>query len=44
VLAATGFAPVVPPHVPVTEPPTREQVALLRMVIDPGDYRKRGVL
>jgi glutaconate CoA-transferase subunit B len=43
VLAATGFQPVLPPHVPVTQPPTTEQVALLRTVIDPRGYRKRGV-
>jgi hypothetical protein len=43
VLAATGFAPVVPPYVPVTAPPTAEQVDLLRTRIDPVGYRKRGV-
>ena len=43
VLAATGFTPVVPPHVPVTAPPSAEQVALLRTRIDPAGYRKRGV-
>lgn len=43
VLAATGFEPVVPPRVPVTEPPTAEEVNLLRTVIDPDGYRKRGV-
>jgi hypothetical protein len=43
VLAATGFEPVVPPHVPVTAPPAAQQVALLRTVIDPRGDRKRGV-
>jgi glutaconate CoA-transferase, subunit B len=43
VLAATGFEPVVPPEVPVTPPPTAEQVSLLRTVIDPVGYRQRGV-
>jgi glutaconate CoA-transferase subunit B len=42
VLAATGFAPVIPPHVPVTDAPTAGQVALLRTRIDPAGYRKRG--
>jgi len=35
VLATMGFAPVVPPQVPYTEPPTNEQVRLIREVIDP---------
>jgi glutaconate CoA-transferase, subunit B len=43
VLAATGFEPALPPRIAVTEPPTAEQVALLRTVIDPVGYRKRGV-
>lgn len=43
VLEATGFAPVVPAHVPITAPPTTEQLALIRTRIDPADYRKRGI-
>ena len=43
VLAATGFEPVVPSDIPVTAPPTAQQVRILRTVIDPGDYRKRGL-
>jgi glutaconate CoA-transferase subunit B len=35
VLANTGFAPLVPAHVPDTEPPTAEQLDLIRNVIDP---------
>jgi glutaconate CoA-transferase subunit B len=35
VLAATGFTPIMPEHVPTTEPPTAEQVRLIREVIDP---------
>jgi glutaconate CoA-transferase subunit B len=35
VLGTMGFAPVVPQHVPYTEPPTRDQVRLIREVIDP---------
>ncbi len=35
VLGTMGFAPVVPQHVPYTEPPTEEQVRLIREVIDP---------
>jgi hypothetical protein len=30
-----GFAPLVPPHVPFTEPPDGEQLHLIRDVIDP---------
>jgi len=30
-----GFAPVVPQHVPYTEPPTKDQVRLIRESIDP---------
>jgi len=36
VLATMGFAPVVPEHVPFTEPPEREQLRLIREVIDPN--------
>jgi acyl CoA:acetate/3-ketoacid CoA transferase beta subunit len=35
VLETMGFAPLVPQHVPYTEPPTREQIQLIREVIDP---------
>jgi acyl CoA:acetate/3-ketoacid CoA transferase beta subunit len=35
VLGTMGFAPLVPKHVPYTEPPTRDQVSLIRDVIDP---------
>jgi len=35
VLGTMGFAPLVPQHVPFTEPPTRDQVRLIREVIDP---------
>lgn len=35
VVGTMGFAPVVPPHVPYTEPPEREQLRLIREVIDP---------
>lgn len=35
VLANMGFRPVVPDHVPVTEPPTAEQIRLIREEIDP---------
>jgi glutaconate CoA-transferase subunit B len=35
VLANTGFAPIVPAHLPVTQPPTAEQLRLIREVIDP---------
>jgi glutaconate CoA-transferase subunit B len=35
VLAATGFTPIVPEHIPTTAHPTSEQVRLIREVIDP---------
>lgn len=35
VLGTMGFAPVVPAKVPTTEPPSREQLRLIREVIDP---------
>jgi glutaconate CoA-transferase subunit B len=35
VLGTMGFAPIVPQRVPYTEPPTQEQVRLIREVIDP---------
>jgi glutaconate CoA-transferase subunit B len=35
VLGTMGFAPLVPQHVPFTEPPTPDQVHLIREVIDP---------
>jgi glutaconate CoA-transferase subunit B len=35
VLGTMGFAPAVLQHVPYTQPPTREQVRLIREVIDP---------
>ncbi len=36
VLGTMGFAPVVPKEVPFTEPPTEEQLRLIRTSIDPG--------
>jgi glutaconate CoA-transferase subunit B len=40
---ATGFELLIPEDtVPDTRPPTREQVRLIRDVIDPDDMRKRG--
>ena len=35
VLGTMGFAPVVPERIPFTEPPTQEQVRLIREEIDP---------
>jgi glutaconate CoA-transferase subunit B len=35
VLAATGFKPIVPEQIPITPPPTSEQVRLIREEIDP---------
>jgi glutaconate CoA-transferase, subunit B len=35
VLGTMGFAPLVPERVPYTEPPTKEQVRLIRECIDP---------
>lgn len=42
VMAATGFAPVVPDHVATTTEPTAEQVSLIRE-IDPEGLSRRGV-
>lgn len=36
VVGSMGFAPVVPTSVPQTEPPTAEQVRMIREVIDPN--------
>jgi glutaconate CoA-transferase subunit B len=35
VVGTMGFAPVVPQHVPFTEPPDKEQLRIIREVIDP---------
>jgi glutaconate CoA-transferase, subunit B len=35
ILNTMGFTPVVPQHLPYTEPPTEEQLHLIREVIDP---------
>jgi glutaconate CoA-transferase subunit B len=35
VLGTMGFSPILPEQVPYTEPPTQEQVRLIREVIDP---------
>ena len=35
VVGTMGFAPVVPQHVPYTEPPEKEQLRIIREVIDP---------
>jgi glutaconate CoA-transferase subunit B len=35
VLATMGFLPVIPKDVPLTEPPSKEQIRLIREVIDP---------
>lgn len=35
VVGTMGFAPIVPQHVPYTEPPEKDQLRLIRAVIDP---------
>ena len=35
VLATMGFAQIVPSQVPTTEPPEKEQIRLIREVVDP---------
>ena len=43
VLASTGFAPVVPAHVPTTPAPSAEQIRLLRSRVDvEGVLRRAG--
>jgi glutaconate CoA-transferase subunit B len=36
VVAATGFELIVPDRVPLTEPPTQEELEILRSRVDPG--------
>ncbi|HBB16949.1 MAG TPA: 3-oxoadipate--succinyl-CoA transferase subunit B [Syntrophus sp. (in: bacteria)] len=36
VLGTMGFTPIIPKHVPFTEPPEKDQLRLIREVIDPG--------
>jgi acyl CoA:acetate/3-ketoacid CoA transferase beta subunit len=43
ILAATGFEPVVPAHVPESRLPTPEELELIREVIDPEGAREREV-
>jgi acyl CoA:acetate/3-ketoacid CoA transferase beta subunit len=43
VLAATGFAPVVPAEVPATRSPTAAELRVIREVLDPGGLRNREV-
>ena len=35
VLATMGFRPLIPEHIPITEPPTAGQLRLIREEIDP---------
>ena len=35
VLGTMGFSPVLPEQIPYTDPPTHEQVRIIREVIDP---------
>jgi len=44
VIRNTGFDLIVPRYVPVTEPPTKEEVALIRNKIDPQGMRKSQFL
>ena len=43
VLRNTGFAPIVPEHVPEIEPPSEKELRLLRERIDPGGILRRRV-
>ena len=43
VVAATGFDPVVPDHVPESRLPTADELELIREVIDPEGTREREV-
>jgi acyl CoA:acetate/3-ketoacid CoA transferase beta subunit len=43
VTAATGFALVIPDEVPTSRPPTDDELALLRTVLDPAGARKTEV-
>ena len=44
ILENTGFKPVIADKVPVVEPPTKEQIDILRRVADPTGIRKREFL
>jgi len=44
ILENTGFKPITPDQVPIVEPPTREQIDILRRVADPTDIRKKEFL
>jgi len=41
VVAATGFPLVIPEDVPVTRPPTPQELALIRVRLDPGGRREQ---
>lgn len=43
VIASTGFELIVPDEVPTTEPPSQEEIELLRTKIDPEGVRKLGM-
>ncbi len=44
ILENTGFKPIIPDKVPVVEPPTKEQIDILRRVADPTGIRKKEFL
>jgi hypothetical protein len=44
VVAATGFALVIPDHVEETRAPTAEELRLLREVIDPSGLGKKELV
>ena len=44
ILENTDFKPIIPDNVPVVEPPTKEQIDILRRVADPTGIRKKEFL
>jgi len=44
ILENTEFRPIIPDKVPVVEPPTKEQIDILRRVADPTGIRKKEFL
>jgi len=44
ILENTGFKPIIPDKVPLVEPPTKEQIDILRRLADPTGIRKKEFL
>lgn len=40
ILENTGFKPIIPDKIPIVTPPTKEQIDILRRIVDPTNIRK----